>query len=85
MNANDSLKAGDKCPHCSGDFAIDPTQAPERLIDHRKRNAASPAVAARYAEQVQEKAERFGVIHKCSGCGYRSRFAPAEQPAGERK
>lgn len=67
-------KAGDPCPTCDGEMVLDETQAPDVLIDRKKRNAASPVVAERFAERVREKAAEFGVIHRCADCGYRERF-----------
>lgn len=78
MTEQQKLTSSSDCPQCGGQFRRDASQDPDRLIDLRKRNAASPAVAARYAEQVQEKVKRDGVIHKCGSCGYAARLA-AEQ------
>lgn len=82
------VKTGDRCPIDGGEFVVDEAQDPERVIDRNTRNTHSPAVAARFAERVREKADTFGVIHKCVTCGYRARFHPVdagdpdEAPAG---
>lgn len=81
MDDVNELKAGDPCPVCKGEFVVDERQAPDTLIDRKKRNAAIPAAAARFAEQTREKAEKFGVIHRCVSCGYRARFHPAAPAA----
>lgn len=81
MSESKKIQAGDPCPICGGAFHVDPHQHPDTLIDRKKRNAANPYAAARYAEQVQAKAEEFGLIHKCDRCGYLSRFKPAAKPA----
>lgn len=70
------LKAGDPCPACGGELAVDLAQLPETVIDRRRRNTAKPEVAARFAEATQEKAEEFGLIHKCRTCGYVARLHP---------
>jgi len=71
----------DACPQCGGAFVVDETQAPDRLIARKKRNAASPAVAERFAEAVRAKVADSGVIHRCVACGYRSRFPAANAAA----
>jgi len=70
-------KDSDACPQCGGAFVVDERQAPAVLIARKKRNAASPAVAERFAEAVRAKVADAGVIHRCVACGYRSRFAAA--------
>lgn len=76
MKTTKEIQAGDPCPICGGTFKVDPHQHPDTLIDRKKRNADSPFAAARYAERVQEKADEFGLIHKCVDCGYSARFQP---------
>lgn len=76
MKDTKELKAGDPCPIDGGEFRVDPHQHPDTLIDRKKRNAASPFAAARYAERVQAKVDEFGLIHKCTTCGYSARFQP---------
>jgi Zn-finger nucleic acid-binding protein len=73
------LKAGDKCPQCGGTFLPDPEQDPKRLVERHSLNAPSPFVAARYKERVEAKVEEFGLIHKCTNCGYRARFHAADK------
>lgn len=75
------LKAGDACPQCGGTFVPDPEQNPERLVERHSLNAPSPFVAARYKERVEAKVEEFGLIHKCTTCGYRARFHAADKQA----
>jgi hypothetical protein len=75
MAPTKELKAGDACPTCGGDFAVDPRQAPDTLIARKTKNTMNPASTARFAVAVQEKAEAFGLIHQCTACGYRARFA----------
>lgn len=72
------VTTGDRCPIDGGEFVVDDAQDPDKVIDRHTRNAHSPAVAARFAEQVREKVKEFGVIHKCVTCGYRSRFPPVD-------
>jgi Zn-finger nucleic acid-binding protein len=72
------LKAGDPCPQCGGTFVPDPEQDPKRLVERHSLNSPSPFVAARYKERVDAKVEEFGLIHKCTNCGYRARFHAAD-------
>ena len=65
----------------AADWQIDETQRPETLIETKRRNAASPAAAARFAAAVQEKAEKFGLIHVDPATGYKARFHPAGDSA----
>lgn len=71
------LKAGDPCPNCGGTMVVDEAQKPATLKDRNARNAHNSAQAARFAARVDEKAEEFGIIHKCERCGYRARYQPA--------
>jgi predicted RNA-binding Zn-ribbon protein involved in translation (DUF1610 family) len=80
--AEGKFRAADApCPSCGGAFVVDQAQEPRRLLDRKRRNAASPFAAARFAEAVQDKAAEHGVIHRCTGCGYRSRFHSATKAA----
>lgn len=80
------LQAGDPCPICGGDFAVDETQLPDRVIDRMRKNAAKPEVAERYAQQVREKTEEHGVLHACARCGYRHRFPlEGDPPKGKKR
>lgn len=81
MGDSKALKAGDPCPQCGSDFVVDPMQEPHRLIERKRRNAASPSVADRFAESVREKVAEHGVIHLCPGCGYTARFHPRKKAA----
>lgn len=81
MTEETTLKVGDPCPNCGGELTVDATQDVDRLVDRRKRNAASPAVAARYEERAREKAERFGTIHKCGRCSYTARLKADDDDA----
>lgn len=83
MASDDKLHAGDPCPICGGDFAPDPEQDPERLIEAKHLNSPNPDAAARYERRSMEKADREGVIHKCVRCGYRARFKTAEAAAAD--
>jgi hypothetical protein len=74
-------RADDACPACGGAFVVDAQQDPARLIDRKKRNAQSPVAAQRFADAVAAKAEAAGVIHRCSGCGYRARFVASTRAA----
>lgn len=74
-------KPGAPCPQCGGAFTVDEAQDPAPLIERNKRNAANPAAAARFAEAVLEKASEHGLIHRCTQCGYRARFAPKGKAA----
>lgn len=78
MGTKKEIKAGDACPQCGGTFAVDEKQEPNAVIDRQRKNAASPAAAERFAQQTIEKASEFGVIHRCTSCGYCSRFKPAK-------
>jgi hypothetical protein len=73
------LQAGDPCPICGGEMVPDAAHDPAVLADMKERNSDRPDVSARYRRQVEEKAKRAGIIHKCVRCGYQARF----QPAGE--
>ncbi|HEY3042614.1 MAG TPA: hypothetical protein VGJ39_01220 [Vicinamibacterales bacterium] len=77
MTPTKDLKAGEPCPLDGGKFVIDEEQRPETLIDRKNRNAASPTAAARFAQRVTDKADEYGVIHRCVQCGYRARMTPA--------
>lgn len=68
------LKAGDPCPNCGGTMVVDEAQRPDILKERHARNSHQPAQAARFAARVDEKAEEFGIIHKCERCGYRARY-----------
>lgn len=84
MPEQKDLKAGDACPNCGGKLALNRAQHPDTLIDHQKRTSDRPDLAARYAEQVKAKADEFGLIHTCAGCGYSARLkapAPAARAA----
>jgi hypothetical protein len=72
--AGKEIKAGDPCPIDGGKFVVDEDQRPETIIDRKRRNAASPPAAERFAQRVTDKAREFGVLHKCVQCGYRARF-----------
>lgn len=72
------VKAGDPCPQCGGEFAVDHVQAPDRLIARKTRNALNPNAAARFTAHVKEKTDEQGVIHCCTICGYRARFQPTK-------
>jgi hypothetical protein len=77
----DERQPGDPCPQCGGAFIVDETQRPDVLIERKRRNASIPSAAERFAEHVTEKAAKHGVIHRCTGCGYRDRFQPKDQAA----
>jgi predicted RNA-binding Zn-ribbon protein involved in translation (DUF1610 family) len=73
--------AADPCPQCGGSFIVDPTHNSTALIDRKKRNAANPAAAARFADAVTEKVKEHGELHRCATCGYRDRFPVADRAA----
>jgi hypothetical protein len=85
MSHAKEITAGDPCPTCGGAFVVDASQAPEALVEHHKRVAASPAAAVRYADAVAEKTAAAGVVHVCATCGYRARFTPARTGTGGKR
>lgn len=83
MKQPKEVSAKDPCPQCGGTFKVDESQHPDRLIDRHTRVSASPHVSARYAEQVREKVQEAGILHKCSGCDYHARFVPEKPKPAE--
>lgn len=61
-------------PPYAANWQIDESQRPETLIERQRKTAASPASAEAYRKSVEEKAEKFGVIHVDPATGYRARF-----------
>jgi len=74
MDKDTELKAGDPCPNCGGEMVPNAAQDPARLGELKKKNSPNPAAAARFADNVKEKADRFGLIYTCTRCGYSARL-----------
>lgn len=81
MAEEKGLKPGDPCPTCGGSFVVDESQDPAALVNAKRRNAASPSAADRYADAVMRKVAEAGLLHRCDGCGYRARFAAKRKAA----
>lgn len=81
MQNGTELKPGDPCPTCAGELKVDTKSLPERAIARYKRRDHTAANVARFTEHVNEKAAADGVIHKCTDCGYTSRFPQQDAAA----
>lgn len=64
-------------PPYKADWKIDAQQAPDVVLERHRRNAASPAAHEAFRKAVEDKVERFGVIHIDPATDYRARFHPA--------
>lgn len=71
-------------PPYEAQWIVDEAHSPASLIDRHGRNAQSPAAHEVYKRTVNEKAEKYGVIHVDPATGYRARFKPQNGGQGAR-
>src|SRR5918996_5640387 len=77
------LQAGDDCPNCGGELAVDRSLHPDAYLEHKRRTRQSDTRFAQLERDVREKADEFGVIHTCIRCGYQARFPEEGEARGE--
>jgi|SRR6185503_1810426 len=83
MDENKPLQAGDPCPRCGGEMVPDQAHDPTAIADMKEQNLPDhPDWAHSYRRQVDAKAKKFGVIHRCVRCGYQARYPTSDGGGG---
>ena len=74
------LTRGDACPACHGELkpAYVPTDEELRKASDRENPVALPVGAD---SATKEQREELGELHRCTTCGYVTRFAAAAAPS----
>lgn len=74
-------KPGDPCPQCGGAFraATVPTDEQRAAASHRENPTVLPPNTD---TATKDDIAELGVLHTCTGCGYRTRLLPKGKKPG---